>query len=273
MQALTATRSTHGLRGGAGETAAAAAQATNVFSLPARQPVVRRPELAALAQDSGETRVNALRALAYLAGGELSLLALLALSLVLLPQGIAHQVGLSYYGAQATTAAPYALAFLSAAFAIQRALRLLPARPQPLPSLRAALRAIVVLLLAVLATPYTGERILDGLHLAFAAALFASATALALWLAARVLDDRPTRALAAAQLAAAAVVLASESSSLHLLAVGELLFILAFGLLLIRSLAQILASAVYGGTVLHLAADPPLDTAPQRRAQQEVIRR
>ena len=50
--------------------------------------------------------------------------------------------------------------------------------------LRTALRAIVVLLLAILATPYTGDSTLDGLHLAFTTALFTVATARSLWLAA-----------------------------------------------------------------------------------------
>lgn len=191
----------------------------------------------------GRERARALRALASLAGGQLGLVALLALSVLLLPRGVADQKALSYYGAQTTTVAPYTLAFLSAALGTQRALRLLPARSGPLRRLRGALRAILILLLAVLATPYTGESALDWLHLTFAATLFTSATVLALWLAARVLCDWPTRALTAIQVAAGLLVLLSESNSVHLLAAGELLFVLAFGLLLIRSLAQLLASA------------------------------
>jgi hypothetical protein len=195
---------------------------------------------AAQREPSGE-RADALRALAYLAGGQLGLVALLALSLALLPQGVAQHEALSYYGAQATTVAPYTLAFLSAALGTQGALRLLPARPEPLRRLRSALRAIVILLLAVLVTPYTGESALDGLHTVFATALFATATALALWLAARVLDDRLTRTLAAIQVASGLLVLLSQTAGVHQQAAGELLFVLAFGLLLIRSLTQLLA--------------------------------
>lgn len=93
----------------------------------------------------------------------------LLVCILLKPEGLSANDGISYYGVFRETFPPYATGLLGAALFTLQSAGSLPARARVL---SIAFKAYTPLILGLVVTPYTGGRVLNDLHVACGSLLF-----------------------------------------------------------------------------------------------------
>jgi hypothetical protein len=148
--------------------------------------------------------------------------------------GLSHNHGFSIYGGRVSTIVPWAIGFVIASFYILRAAALLDTTDRVLGQ---GLRITVVLLLAVLFTPDTVDRLFYVAHIVASVLLFLFEAILGLWIAHRS-EQRAVLQLYVVQIAGGIVAALSQAQWIGLLSPGILVFQVAFGALLIAALTE-----------------------------------
>lgn len=196
--------------------------------------------------------------------------------LVLRPEGLATNDGLSYYGTFLDTIVPYGVALLGCAICCHRAARMLgddthegdngerggsaAAGPSTsgdvdgIRTVRRGLETFAVLLVGLFLTPYTVAPWVEDLHMSLGAALFAGQLLLSFWVAARLRFAPWAVLLTLAELVAGIACAVYLSPPQGLLTQSQLVFQLAFGVLLVRVLS---AFRVPGPAAAETVPEPP----------------
>ncbi len=177
--------------------------------------------------------------------------------------------GLSWFGVRRQTVVPFGLGVLCVVALLVRAAATLPDSSRPLVMTRRALVASAVLMLGLLATPYTLSTFFNWAHMTFGATLFAMQLAYAGWFAATYREPVPM-VLALAQLVAGLVAAASLVGVVDQLFTAQVVFQVAYGVVLPLAVARLLADAgadaAYsergGSTVGRRASGPPGSGGP-----------
>lgn len=167
----------------------------------------------------------------------------LLVSVLLQPQGLGANSGISYYGIFLRTVIPYAVSLLGTTFFCWQAARAI--HEDNLKLVRTALFIMAACSLVIVATPYSFDGILDHLHVAAGSFLFSVQLLLSIWLLPRVHFANWAIALTTIEL------LSGIACALYLYAKHgfliqfQVLFQLAFGVLLIRSLMRLQLTATH----------------------------
>jgi hypothetical protein len=169
--------------------------------------------------------------------GQVAFFALLLVTIRMRPEGLKQSM--SYYGTCRETALPYGLAFLLFSLFTLRATYAFPAG-KPFRAIAWTLRLITVLIAGAVATPYTASQWNDILHTLISMTAFDAMLILTGWLAFVVRRDPINVALFWTQFFGGALALLSLCRIIHLFLPGEVLFELAFGVVLARTIAQLL---------------------------------
>lgn len=176
---------------------------------------------------------------ADLVRGQLCLYGGLLVCVAARPDGLGVNFGISYYGSSPWTFPPYAIALLGCAVFSRRALYVAaPGAPDPA-WLRRMANWIAALLAGVVVTPYIVGGAVDLAHTLFGAALFILQLALALRLIRWTGNDPANLLLLAAQLTGGVIAAIYVIPKHGFLIQGQLLFQLAWGVLLIRTVAAL----------------------------------
>lgn len=163
---------------------------------------------------------------------QVSFFGFLAVCILLIPEGLAANRGISFYGAHPADILPLGLGFLTSSYFLLQAARTMPSHTPAERLAIIALRLMTVLIIGVLITPYSLGYIVDVIHTIIGAALFILQLAMAIWLLAVIVPDWQTVALLVTQLAGGFISLFSLINILPFLIQGQILFQVAFGLLL-----------------------------------------
>lgn len=178
------------------------------------------------------------KAVHYLVYAQLCFFGLLLLCFAMLPTGLSTDTGITYFGTHWPTAIPYFFSYaLCGAFMLKAADSL----PQHQLIAR-GLRSIVVLLPFVLLTPFTLNYLFDWSHRVISGALFL----IELFLTIRLVAGQKgllNLLLLAFQAIGGLIAMFSLANILHTEILGQLMFQLAFGVLLVRLVAQLTAEA------------------------------
>ncbi|MEU6783787.1 hypothetical protein ABZ912_31715 [Nonomuraea angiospora] len=169
--------------------------------------------------------------------GQACLLSGLTVCLVIMPGCLSFNCGMSDFGVHWRTVVPYAVGFLGTALYTRRALRAAaPALPSPR-FVAVAGDSFAVLLVGILLTPYTLGSGVHWVHRSFGAALFLHELVLAVrmvsWASAGA-------ALVGLQVASGVASGVSVVLAEGPLVVGQAVFQLAFGLVMIRTVRLLL---------------------------------
>lgn len=185
------------------------------------------------------TRHPQRQAIGYFIAGQLGFFAALVVCVLMLPQGLFANHGFSYYGDYASTTLPYRLAFLVCGVCTLLASFALPPA-MPFRAISYAFRLMPVLYLGIVITtvPHAAPNsaVMDNIHRAVGVTLFVLQFALSAWLARRNGADRLTLLLVLLLFAGGLASLLAMLYIIHYLIEGQLLFQLAFALLIIRGL-------------------------------------
>ncbi|GAA0391901.1 hypothetical protein GCM10009530_48980 [Microbispora corallina] len=188
-----------------------------------------------------------MRAVGDVVRGEACLFGGIALCVVLRPEGLAANNGMSYYGVHWLTVTPYVGALVGAALFIRRGLRGVAAATPAPEHVRRMADVFVALLIGIVLTPYTLGGAVDWAHRGLGAALFALQLVLGTRLVAWAHGDVLGVAFLLVQLGggilAAVFVLQPDGLLIH----GEATFQLGFGLLLVRVLPLVPSRAPVAG--------------------------
>ncbi|HEY3376744.1 MAG TPA: hypothetical protein VGL77_04550 [Armatimonadota bacterium] len=174
----------------------------------------------------------------YFLAGQLGFWALLLVCVLLLPQGLLANHGFTYYGKYALTLAPYRLAFIVSGLGTLLASFYLPAQ-RPFRVLAWAFRLMAPLLYALVVTTAADNWALGLIHVKFGETLFLLQTALAAWLALFLCPDRRNRVLLLLLVLGGLASIITLNDILPYLIEAQILFQLAFGLLVLQSLAKL----------------------------------
>jgi hypothetical protein len=172
----------------------------------------------------------------YLLISQLCLWLGVVICLVLIPHFLfsTNEGGLSNYGVHLKTVIPYSLGFLAAIFFVVEAT--LTMKPKS-PGLRQLLLGYSAALLLVLITTYGYKTnvYLKNTHIAVTIVFFWFELLAALWLCKTLLKDKTNIIMVILQLIGLIIGSLTFFGSLHLLFVSQLLTIIPFGIILIRS--------------------------------------
>lgn len=119
------------------------------------------------------------RAAKYVLWSQVSLYAALLVCIVLKPNGLSVNDGISYYGNYLRTFFPYAAGLLITAFCGLRAAAVLPVSET---TLRSSLRLYALMTAVIAITPYAAGHWVDWAHTACGATLFSLQLVLSFWL-------------------------------------------------------------------------------------------
>lgn len=158
---------------------------------------------------------------------------LLAVCVLIRPAGLAANDGLSYFGGFATTIVPYSLAFFLNAFFCWEAAKGLNNGHFPYKYAATSLRVMAVLLIGLLLTPH---ELVNYIHTKIGAALFSFQLVLSIWLLIKVYFNWQNAALVLSELLSGVAALYYLPKAHGLLLQAQVIFQLAFGILLIRVL-------------------------------------
>jgi hypothetical protein len=172
--------------------------------------------------------------------GQVCLYGGLLVCVLLKPAGLATNDGISYYGVQAETILPYAFALLGGAYFTLRASH--QPEDEAWRLLRLALQVYALLIAGLVITPYAAGRWVDYLHTACGSALFFLQLVLSGWLIWKLLKIWWSVVLSLIELGAGILCALYLSPTHGFLLQFQVLFQLAFGLLLILSLQKIAPS-------------------------------
>ncbi len=178
----------------------------------------------------------------YLIYGHLSFYFFVLLSILLVPSGVLTNNGLSYYGTLRLTLPLFVLAVVSASFFIILAVSLLPKGDRFFQMFETFLFVVICLLLAVVATPYSLSPFFYKLHKVFAWALFMTQGGMGVWLTLYTYQRKRDFFWLLVKAAALGIGFLSLNHIVPLLIVGQLLYEIAFGFILVRSLERLLGA-------------------------------
>src|SRR5487761_1648497 len=116
--------------------------------------------------------------------GQICLYAGLALAILIKPQGLAANAGISYYGIYARTVGPMAAGLLGSAFFCWLAAGQM--REPNLQPVKVGLIVFGLLTIVIVVTPYSVSNFLDWLHTTAGSALFSLQLLLSFWLVAQL---------------------------------------------------------------------------------------
>jgi hypothetical protein len=168
--------------------------------------------------------------------GQLCLYVGLVICVILKPDGLSVNDGTSYFGIYRETLLPYAFGLLGAAYFATRARTQLPPNATPL---QQALKVYALLIVGIVATPYAVGKWVDYLHIAFGSALFSLQLLLSCWLIWQLHYMWWSVALTLIELASGIAALRYLRPAHGLLIQSQVIFQLAFGVLLVLSLQRL----------------------------------
>jgi len=177
------------------------------------------------------------RAFRLVVFAQICLYAGVLLAVLLKPQGLAANSGISYYGIYARTIIPMATGLLSAAFLSWRAA--LYIERQDLRPIKYGLAAFAILTVVIVVTPYSFDGIADDLHTTAGSMLFSLQLLLSIWMIVKLHYKSLAIFLTLVELGAGIACAYYLHPAHGLLIQFQLLFQLAFGLLLVYSIAKL----------------------------------
>lgn len=157
------------------------------------------------------------------------------------PAGLGTNDGISYYGTHRQTIFPYVVGLGSYGLFYLAASSSLP-KSRPFLFTRYMFRLFALLTMGVMATPYVMGPYIDEVHITLGTVLFASQFLMGIRLVFFVYRDRLNLLLFCLQLASGLLAGVYFIEPHGLLLQSEVLFQLAFGMLLMRTLAHMIAS-------------------------------
>jgi hypothetical protein len=187
--------------------------------------------------------VFAVPAVGFVVCGQVCFVAMMGCCVAIHPSAVAVKRGLSYYGTHADTIVPYSIGFVLCAVFTALAVSRMQLDAGPVRRLRTGLMVILTLLIGILFTPYSVDLVVDWLHIGLAAFLFVVASSVGIWLALRIVGGLLAHGLLGAQLAGGTLSVASQLGALDYMIPGQLVFQLAFSVLLVRALRDMLGFA------------------------------
>ncbi len=174
----------------------------------------------------------------YLLSGYICFFALLLVCIILLPQGLLVNHGISYFGDNDNTRIFYILAFAVLGIFMLLGAWSLPGERQLRP-VRWSLFLYALLLYGIAISTYTIYPRLGVWHVPFGITLFVLQFALASWLVFAVDNNKINRTLYVVQFVGGVISLLSLLHVTTYLIEGQIIYQLMFGSLLIRSLVRI----------------------------------
>jgi len=177
-------------------------------------------------------------AIGYVCAGLSSFFLCLITSVVILPAGLWVNRGFSFYGDMASTVLPYRLAFLLCGTCLLLSAQSLPA-PMPFRVMRVALRVMFPLLVGVMITTVPNSPALDQVHRGIGVTLFLVQFSLGGWLSLVVHRDRCNLAFFLLLLFGGVLSLLGLLNVLPYLIEGQAVFLLAFGLVVVYTMARL----------------------------------
>lgn len=169
---------------------------------------------------------------------QISLLLSVSLCILLMPQGLFANDGISYFSAQKATAAPYMIGLLLVAWFSFKSARALP--PQAHPVMKYGFRLIALLLLLIVAIPYGINFTLEYLHTLVSALFFLVQFLIMWWLAFKVRCDAINLLLLLLMAAEMIITVMYLDPKAGYLLEGELAYQLTFGFAAYRSIRYVL---------------------------------
>ncbi len=157
-------------------------------------------------------------------------LLLLALCIAIRPAGLAANDGISYFGGYINTAIPYSLAFLAIACSYWGATNKLHSKMLHRKFIIISLRFMAILLVGLVVTPH---QIVNPIHTAIGSILFFYQLVLSIWLIAKVYFTWQTLVLVLIEFLSGVAAFYYLPLSHGLLLQAQIVFQLAFGVLLI----------------------------------------
>ena len=175
----------------------------------------------------------------YLIYGQIGFFVCISIAILLAPSGLHANHGLSFYGVTWPTTVLYAIGFFLIGYFSAKATKYFASDSVEHKVITKILRLVPWLLFAIYVTPYSVGQWMDDIHSAFGSTLFVLELGLAIWLAFFVLRDRILKFLTITQFAGGLVSFFSLLGFMSLLIQGQIVFQLAFGVLIIRAVAAL----------------------------------
>lgn len=158
---------------------------------------------------------------------------LMILDVIIRPQGLAANNGLSYYGDYKASIIPYSLAFFSSAFTYWEAARDFDGKHALNKRLSLAMKIMAGLFIGLLVTP---SSFVDPIHTCIGTALFSFQLAVSMWLLFRYMKDWQTAVLAAVMWLSGLGAFYYLQGSHGFLLQTQVIFQFAFAAILVRAL-------------------------------------
>ena len=182
-------------------------------------------------------RNKAIRNLLY---SQISFFVAIVVCFIILPDIVHANDGLSYFANHRTTVLPYSLGLFLSGLFIFRASQAIPTKTWSLNLIANGLRAMVIFLPFVILTPIAFNLFLYWVHVIFTTVVFVMEFTVSIWMAMAWFNGWRTALLLVVQSVASAVSMLSVPSILNLQTASQLTFEVAFGILLISSMAHLL---------------------------------
>lgn len=176
----------------------------------------------------------------YFISGQLGFYASLILCILLRPQGLYANEGISYFSAQSLTILPYCAGMLAMAWFAWRIADKLAA--EGLDKLQRWFRLMAALIVCVVLVPFTFNDAIRTLHTWLSSALFLTELAFLFRLAFKLKPDKTNKTFLALSVGAIIVTLSYLNPTKGYLIAGELLFQAIFGIAVFRFLKTLLPS-------------------------------
>lgn len=170
--------------------------------------------------------------------GQLSFFAFILISIFLEPQSLTVNHGLSFFGINKSTLLPYGLGLVSSGWFTYRAAAALAHGNNVARRLGNGLLSLLIPMVGILLTPYSVSPLIGDLHELFGAILFLLQLGLAIWLVVATRREPIPILLVGLQILGGIIAWVSLNDTWLLEIQGQLLFQAAFGVLLVRVLAD-----------------------------------
>lgn len=174
----------------------------------------------------------------YFLIGQASLLISVLLCIIILPQGLFANDGISYYSSHKATILPYILGLLSVALFSFKLSRSLPGNSHLV--LRLGFKTITFLIIAVVIVPYGISYTFEYIHTLLSAALFLVQFLMMWWLAFKIKTDIINLALLLLLAAEMIITVMYLDPKAGYLLEGEVAFQLTFGLAAYRTIKYVI---------------------------------
>lgn len=177
----------------------------------------------------------------YISFGLIGAMILLGLCVIIRPDSLSVNYGLSYFGIFTSTIIPYAAAFLLYAFSLWKASDLTLGSPIITKTLNWAMRIMSIQVIGLILTPYNR---LYGIHVFFGAGLFSLQLLLSFMLLKWLISNWINIGLVVMEFLSGLASLYYLPQTHGLLLQTQVIFQLAFGVLLIRALGNLETSSI-----------------------------